>query len=144
MARKSAAALAIVPKAPGSAPPAPASLSATERALWGDIVASKPADWFGPDSLPVLTEYVRAVAMCDLLAERLRAILQGNGEGGQAAAAVDEAAVRVVLDMRDKESRRAVSLATKMRLTQQSRYGARDAERADRRAGGKRPWQTGN
>jgi hypothetical protein len=135
MAKKSAAALSIVrPAKPGQLPQAPETLDAAGRALWTEIVESKPADWFGPDSLPILEEYVQAVGMCRHLA----------GMVDRAMGAGDDDLLKQRLDMRDKESRRAVSLATKMRLTQQSRYGARDAERADRKAKGARPWQTGS
>lgn len=133
MARKSTASLAIVPPASTrEAPEPPADLAESERALWREIVESKPLDWFGPDSLPVLKEYVRAVSMCD----HLSTVVKGVFRGGD----IDE--MKKALDMRDKEARRAASLATKMRLTQQSRYGARSAERADRQASGKRPWQS--
>lgn len=134
MARKSATSLSVVPaSAPAPLPPAPADLpTEEERALWRDIVESKPADWFGPDSLPILKEYIRAVATGNLLAAKIGAALDGD----------DASLIKFLLDMRDKEARRASSLATKLRLTQQSRYGARSADRANHRATGKRPWQT--
>lgn len=132
MARKSAAALTIV-RAPseGGLTPAPDDLSDTERVLWVEIVESKPSDWFGPDSEPILKEYVRAAAACDLLAGKVSKALEGDDAG----------VVKFMLDLRDKEARRAASLATKLRLTQQSRYGPRGAARADAKAPGKRPWQ---
>ena len=46
------------------------------------------------------------------------------------------------LDMRDKEAKRATSIATKLRLTQQSRYTPQAAATADRKVSGARPWQT--
>lgn len=137
MARKSAAALTIVRSAPApkvpKGPPAPKGLSKAERKLWREIVDTKPADWWGPDSLPILTEYVRAITMCDTLAEKIETAMKSNVAAGQ---------VKLLMDLRDKESRRAVSLATKMRLTQQSRYGARSADRANNAAAGKRPWHS--
>ena len=131
MARKSAAALSVVRSIPDARPDVPAGLSDAEVELWTDIVDSKPGDWFGPDSMPVLKEYVRASIMCDLLDAKVKDAMQ-EGDAGD---------VKMLLDLRDKESRRAVSLATKLRLTQQSRYGARSADRADKRASGARPWQ---
>lgn len=116
--------------------PVPADFSDAEATLWTEIIESKPADWFGPDCLPVLREYVRAAVLCDGLSGKIRRAIEG-GEGEDATVGL----VKTLLDMRDKESRRAVSLATKLRLTPQSRYGPRTAERADKRAGGKRPWQ---
>jgi hypothetical protein len=133
MARKSAAALSIVrPPSEDGQDGVPQDLSAAERALWVEIVESKPSDWFGPDSKPILKEYVRAAVACDLLAGKVSEALGGNDAGE----------VKFMLDLRDREVRRAASLATKLRLTQQSRYGARSAARADARAPGKRPWQS--
>lgn len=136
MARKSAASLSIIPQGVATPPPAPQDLSEAETALWVEIVESKPVDWFGPDSIPVLKEYVRASLLCDVLAAKVKRAIEG-GEDEQVTVNV----VKLFLDMRDKEARRAVSLATKLRLTPQSRYGPRTAERQNAKAGGKRPWQ---
>lgn len=129
MARKSIEHLTLVPPTtsePIPLAPVPGELSPAEAKLWTQVVESKPADWFGADSWPVLREYVRAAVMCDHLATVI------------AGASRDQ--LKRALDMRDRESRRAVSLATKLRLTQQSKYDPRGAATADRRAGGKRPW----
>lgn len=130
MARKSAAALAVVPGSGiDSRLPPPPDLSEPEAVLWSQVVDSKPADWFDVDTAPVLKEYVRAAATCDLLDARVKqALSKGDDPKG-------------LLDMRDKESRRMVSMATKMRLTQQSQYSHRAASTANRRASGKRPWE---
>jgi hypothetical protein len=131
MSRKSADAQATqVAGTIGTRLPAPVGLSSAESTLWRAVVDSKPAVWFGPDSAPVLAEYVRAVVMCDTLASRLRHVLAGG--------TIDD--VRLVLGLRDKESRRAALLATKLRLTQQSRYTPQSAATADTRATGRRPW----
>lgn len=137
MPRPSIASLSIVRPGAASAKPAPATtaaapkeLSPAEAKLWREMVESKPADWFGPDCWPVLKEYVRAAVMCDQLAKT-------------AAKAVNAKAtdLRPVLDMRDREAKRMADLATKLRLTQQSRYTPHAAATADKRANGKRPWQ---
>lgn len=133
MARKSAAALAVVRDGPAASPaPAPDGLTPKEADLWADIVESKPSAWFGPDSMPLLAEYVRAVSMCEVLDRRIREAMEED-------AAVSE--VKVLLDLRDKESRRMTSLATKLRLTQQSQYQPRSAATANASVSGKRPWQ---
>lgn len=132
MARKSAAALAVVQgggRADARIPP-PSDLSETEAELWSEIVDSKPADWFDVDSAPVLKEYVRAIVTCDQLARVVGQALNGAGMD-----------LKTALDMRDKEARRLTSLATKLRLTQQSQYTAKSAATANRRAAGKRPWE---
>lgn len=132
MPRRSVASLSIVPAGPaGELPAPPDELSKAEAKVWTETVESKPADWFGPDSYPVLKEYCRAAVMCDALAKAsARAVKSG-----------DSGAIKSALDMRDKEARRVASLATKLRLTQQSKYGPRAAATADARANGKRPWQ---
>jgi hypothetical protein len=131
MARKSAAALAVVPPSPsdGRLTPPP-GLSAAELDLWHSVVDSKPADWFADDSAPVLTEYVRAAVVCD----RLAPLIDKAMDGGDAKEVDD------LLRARDRESRRVASLATKLRLTQQSRYTPQAASTADKRAKGSRPW----
>jgi hypothetical protein len=132
MPRKSISDLTLVrAKAPGTPLPAPGDLEPAEAALWRDIVASKPADWFGGDCAPLLKEYVRSARMCDLLAPRISAAI----------GTVDPRGLKRLLDLRHQESTRAAMLATKLRLTQQSRYSARAAASADRRAAGARPWQ---
>lgn len=132
MSRRSAASLAVVQALPDARTPAPRVLNATEAELWRAVVDSKPADWFGADSVPVLTEYVRAACACDMLDAWLKRLLDEDGSTGD---------VRIILDMRDKESRRVANLATKLRLTQQSRYTPQAASTADRKVAGKRPWQ---
>jgi hypothetical protein len=132
MAKKSLAALSVVPRLPGVVIGEPSDLSVAELALWRETVASKPAEWFGADSVPVLKEYVRAAVTCDLLDLKVKEVMD-EGEVGE---------VKTVLDMRDKESKRVANLATKLRLTQQSRYTPQAAATADRHVSGRRPWQS--
>ena len=72
--------------------------------------------------------------MCDLLALQIEAEIAG-GEPGN---------LKALLDMRDKESKRLTSVATKLRLTQQSRYTPQAASTADKKAGSARPWHRVN
>jgi hypothetical protein len=133
MPKKSAADLTIIPATPrDNRLPTPTDLSETERALWASIVNAKPADWFDADSAPVLKEYVRAASACDLLA----------GVVARALASGDVKAMRQALNVRDQESRRCAILATKLRLTIQSRYSPKSAATATRKAGAPRPWQS--
>lgn len=139
MPRKSIASLTVVrggaakdaPTAPTTLAPVPDDLSPAEAKVWRTTVESKPADWFGPDSYPLLKEFVRAAAMCDHLAQPI----------ADAVEAKDTRKIRAGLNMRDREAKRMADIATKLRLTQQSRYTPGAAATADRRAGGKRPWQ---
>lgn len=137
MARKSVAALSLVGDTTVGTvqiAPVPAELTPAEARIWRDAVESKPAEWFGADSWPVLKEYVRAAVMCDTLAV----------VATDAAQSKDGDLIKAVLATRDRESRRMADLATKLRLTQQSRYTPQAAATADKRASGKRPWQSGS
>ena len=129
--RKSAASLTVVPTGLPSRLEPPAHLSQAQADIWRAVVETKPADWFGADSAPLLTEYVRAVDMTNLLELQIQAAVAGEGD----------ISMKDLLKMRDTEARRAVTLATKMRLTQQSRYTDKSAGTADRKAGSARPWQ---
>lgn len=108
----------------------PDDLSEAEGSIWRDVVDSKPADWFQPDSAPLLKEYCRAVVMCDLLAGKVAEALAEGKEPTQ-----------VLMKMRDMESKRMLMLGTKMRLTQQSRYTPMASATANKKAGAARPWQ---
>jgi hypothetical protein len=132
MPRKAAASLAIKPKAViANHISPPSSLSPAEATLWREVVETKPAGWFDRDSAPVLKEYVRAVVTCDDLAALVRRALAGG----------DDDIIRRMLGLRDVEAKRVASLATKLRLTQQSRYTPQAASTANAKVSGKRPWQ---
>lgn len=131
MSKPSGASLTVVPTGLPERLAPPDDLTPDQAARWRAVVDSKPVEWFGPDSAPLLKEYVRAEAMCDLLAVQIEAAMAG-GEPGE---------IKALLDMRDKESKRLTSLATKLRMTQQSRYTPQAAATANKKAGNARPWQ---
>src|SRR5690606_17171922 len=131
MSRKSTASLSVLPVQPLSRLPAPAWLGEEDAALWSAVVDSKPADWFGADSAPLLVEYVRTKVSCDVLQAQVQAALAGG----------DPEEIKDALQLRDMESRRLLSIGTKLGLTQQSRYTPKAAATADRGAGGRKPWQ---
>jgi len=97
--------------------------------LWREIVGAKPAGWFDVSSLPVLSEYIRAVVACDRLAGLLHE--------------ADEKSMKRLLDLRDKESRRLGALGSKLRLLPVSRYRSDSAAAERPAAGAPRPWLDG-
>jgi hypothetical protein len=129
--RKSAASLTVLHGERLERVQPPLDLTEAESSLFVQVRDTKPADWWTVDNAPLLVEYVRALAMCDLLAARLRIAMESAAEVGE---------IKELLRMRDGESRRAVSLATRMRLSQQSTYNAKSGNTASRRAAGSRPW----
>ncbi|HUX23214.1 MAG TPA: hypothetical protein VMV87_01230 [Burkholderiales bacterium] len=134
MARKSTASLSVVQVGVRVRLPAPADLTPEQAALWTAAVESKPIDWFAEDSSPLLKEYVRACCMTDWMETQVQAAMVG----------ADGAALGSFMKLRDMESKRVASMATKLRLTQQSRYTPAAAATADKKAGsGGKPWQFG-
>ena len=111
----------------------PAGLTEEQAQVWRETVNARSADFFGLDQVPLLEEYCRAVVTCRLLGAQVEAAIAGG----------DPAELKAVLDMRDKESRRLASLATKLRLTNQSRYTPQSAATAAKKGGGGKVWQFG-
>ncbi len=127
--------MALVVSLPGQRPDPPEKLSDLEREVWRRIVATKPSEWFTPDSQPLLIEYCRAVIFADELAEALAKVV-GVPEG-------DELDPWLRLRARqDQNARLLTTLATKMRLTQQSRWTAPSAATAQKNtAQDRKPWE---
>jgi len=129
---KSAAELATVHTFTRKAPTPPARLTKDQGVIWEALAKAKPPKHFTPDDLPLLAELCRAYDAADKLAERIdRGIAKYTPE-----------TLRTLMGLRDKESRRAVTLATKLRLTSQSRYDKTVAATISRQAGRTTPpWQ---
>lgn len=115
----------------------PESLTPEQATVWRETVECRSAEYFGPDAVPMLEEYCRVVIMCRLLALQIEAVIAGSSG--------DETAglLKSYLDMRDKESRRMSSLATRLRLTNQSRYTPQAANTAAKKGAGGKVWQFG-
>lgn len=130
MARKSAESLAVVPVTdlPSRMNP-PEFLPLKEAEVWRAVVATKPLDWFQADSAPILTEYCRAVVMCNRLADMIEV-------------ASPEDLHNLLID-RDREAKRVAQLAVKMRLTQQSRYTPMASATAAKAPSAGKVWQFG-
>ena len=117
-------------------PEPPAHLGDEAVAIWRAVVNSLPADWFTPGTLPLLD------ALCGLTVSQrftLRA-LQVVERGGDD---FDRDEWERLLKQLGEISGRIATLATRMRLTPQSRYGARGADTAGRLPpDGPKPWET--
>lgn len=138
MAKKSAASLSVVPAIPAKdqrlSPPA--FLSDRQRELWIEIVASRPANWFTVDMQSLLVGYVKAITSHELLSRRVD-LMEQCCEPLQLK---DE---DKLYGMVERQARLIQTFATKMRLTQQSRYTAATAAVVAGRASGVRPWDEG-
>ncbi len=135
--RKSSASLTVVPAGIPARVEPPQGFTDKQAELWREIVSGKPVEWFTADNAPLLAEYIRAVDMGNRLAFAIEAAMAGEVEEGPS--------LKDLLKMRDTEAKRATSIATKLRLTQQSRYTPQAAATADRKASsGSKPWQFGS
>ena len=108
--RKSAAALTVVGGNAVQRHEPPRELTEEQAAIWRDVVMALPADWFGSDTLPLLTQYCRAISRANSLAAMIDRL--GNDPGLKA--------YRDLLRSEFIASRSIASLATKMRITQQA------------------------
>ena len=142
---------AVAPLVPGQRPPPPPELNEAEAAIWAGIVASLPESWFRPDTRVLLKELCRHVhhaddLSCDIDALRaeVRAVTVGSFEDGARSSALDRttAALHTTMRLHALQSERIGNLATKLRMTNQSRYAANKVlDRARSGPVGPRPWE---
>lgn len=135
--RKSAAELSVVRITAADRPEPPNYLTDWQQALWRSVTATKPAEWFSDDTLPLLEAYVEAslthrnvsAAMRNFTAEQLADEDMGRQYG---ALGQQQARAAGVL----------AQMAIKMRLSQSARYGARGASGAhERTLKTAKPWE---
>jgi len=107
--RKSKAA-AVIPFPISGGHPPPADLTTEEAAIWLDITAKMPRDWFAVQNLPLLTQYCRHTARARHIAKLITAH-EKNPEG-------TPYQYDALLKMQGRETANLCSLATKMRLAQ--------------------------
>jgi len=128
--RRSAASLVIAPLAPWTRLEPPESVTGDAADLWRSVVATKPADWFQPDTAPLLEAY------CNTVVEYRRA-----SRALEATSPADIGTYRVMVEIATKLAKACSSLATKMRLTPQARYTPGAAATASKKAAvAAKPW----
>lgn len=158
--RKSAAQLRSNAAAiPGARAPVPPDLEPEAAELWVEIVNRLPADWVVSENKVLLREYCRhafyanqfakqieeANATLNVLHARSGQVAKGSRQERDRLKAIEEGLGRLY-DLHKQhgyQTDRLVSLATKMRFTQQSRYFSDKAAVRSRTAAptGPRPWQ---
>jgi hypothetical protein len=96
----------------------PIGLPADARRLFFDVTSTVAPGYFVPSDLPLLVQYVEALALAERAVRQLRrAPVKGNR-------------VSPWLAIAEKCWRATATLATKLRLAPQSRYDARAAGRS--------------
>ena len=134
--RTSGAALSVVAgTAIDGRPPAPSDLTPFQREVWERTVANEAADVFRTAALQqLLKEYCRHVETADRLSKQVdRWTDEGSNVG------LEE--LEKLLRCRDRETKALADKATKLRLTNQSRYTPGAAGTAAKKGADKKPWQ---
>ena len=115
-------------------PRAPSDLTEYQRDVWERTVANEAADVFKTAALQqLLKEYCRHVETADRLSKQ--ADLWTADGSNHSIQDID-----VLLRMRDRETKALADKATKLRLTNQSRYTPNAAGTAAKNASKAKPW----
>jgi hypothetical protein len=140
LGRKSAADLAPIIPGAERRPPPPDDLQPEERAHWTAISGALPSDWFHGGSWPLLKQLCRHIHNADELAKDI-ARLRGELATGEPKARPSPR-LRQTLRAHGFETDRIISLSTKLKLTQKSRYARNDAAYAGAKgvAASPAPW----
>ena len=94
-------------------PKAPEELTPEQAIEWDAVVGRMPPDWFPRETHGILANYCRHVISASTISSRLE--IHESEEG-------DVQEYDRLLKMRERESRSASSLATRLRITQQTSY----------------------
>ena len=117
-------------------PKAPSDLTEFQRDVWNRTVANEAADVFRTAALQqLLKEYCRHVEMADWLETQIQAA-RSNG--------CDLDDLVKLVRTRDCETKALADKATKLRLTNQSRYTPGAAATAAKKPSERKPWQVAN
>jgi hypothetical protein len=138
--RKSAASLSVVSVLGNERPAPPDDLTEEEAEEWRAIASRMPHDWFTRENFPLLAEYCRHIVRSRDLAKDIAAFKRFPTEVRLTTDGIHR--YDTLLRMADRERAALVNLATKMRLTQQSRYRADKAAPAvERGKTVRKPWE---
>ena len=117
-------------------PKPPGSLTATQRAIWQQVVNSEPPAQFRTAALrALLVGYCRHVETATLLSREVEAWRAEWLKEDDGLERFDK-----LLALRARETRALADMATRLRLTNQARYTTGKAATVAKRAGHKPPW----
>lgn len=112
-------------------PVAPHDLTDEEVEVWAAVVNRMPADWFGSETLPLLSQYCRHVIQARRIAELI--------EKATSDPKLHVTDYERILRMQVRESGAIAQLATKMRISQQSTTNHRGNRQTKP---GQKPWES--
>ncbi len=118
--RKSAAELGVkISTLEVKRPKPPAELSPEEKETWKSITATKPSDWWRPDTFSLLVAYCKHIEAARHI-DRLLASFRSEKQPEDVTFTDYLNCLDKLLRARDRESRCLISLARSMRISQQS------------------------
>lgn len=133
--RKSTAQLSVIAGTIDGRPKPPSSLSKEQAEVWDRVVGSEVQDFFKTAALKeLLAAYCRHVVRAMWLETEIAAAM---GPGSE----LDLEDVDRLMKMAERETRATLSIATKLRLTNQARYTPQAAATKARNAGERKVWQ---
>jgi len=132
------AAAVVITGAFGLRPDPPSELTDLQAEIWRETTSSEPADFFNTATLRgLLADYCRHRDAAQKVSEVINVFQSEWLKNSEGAKRYHE-----LLKMRDLETRAAAGIATKLRLTNQSRYTPMAAATASRNvAKGQKPWE---
>lgn len=115
-------------------PDAPLDLMPEEADEWGRMVAAMPADWFTPETFPLLAQHCRHVVEARRVAQMI--------DQAMARDEIDIKELDKLLTMQKRCTEALRGLSASMRTSQQASYSARGAAGSKERRPmtQKRPW----
>lgn len=126
-------------------PEPPVDLTDDEAEVWRTVVNRLPSDWFPAETLPLLAQYARhtiasrrVARMIEQLDEEIAKSIKDGVSAGEAVLGSAKMLDRLY-KMQERESRCLSSLATKMRISQQTTY---DKSRKKGIAAPRKPWES--
>lgn len=134
--RKSSASLSVISGGVSATkrPCPPVELTDEQAEEWKEIINRLPADWFTKENYILLAQYCRHI----ITARRLAQLIEAEEHKDEFTIFAYDALLR----MQARESATMMSLATKMRLTQQAKYTTQRAGTASKDAPiHDKPWE---
>jgi DNA-binding SARP family transcriptional activator len=112
-------------------PRPPAELTDEAKKEWLEVVNRLPAEWFPRETHEVLAQYCRHVVNARRVSRMIEQLMESENF------TIDD--YEKLLKMQEREGRAISSLATRMRLTQQSTY---DSKKTKGRPVSSKPWNS--
>jgi hypothetical protein len=127
----------LVAQVPGACLDAPDSLTPEQKTIWAEITSETPSQWFTAENSALLAQLTRHIDASNYLSKLIEV------EKALPPDLYDWDRMKEMLASLRAESGVITSLSTKLRLTNQSRYGERRVPNNKRRQvsiGGGKPW----